>query len=209
MLSSIAFFIGIERITGAAVGTMPGSPPWPATCTAFALTPAAFSRSPRRTPPQVGQPMPPVSSHGVPLAFGLYAERPEPAHSSMPCMVTVLKFFARSKTEKLNSLSTRPLMVRVCWLMSITGVSRLLRTNMRSVGVTSKSCSCAGTLPVSGRSECHCIALALSCLTISRGDSAGRLGLRERCFVAAERGERAGARGCAEEMAPRLRFAHE
>jgi hypothetical protein len=33
--------------------------------------------------------------------------------------------------------------------------------------VTSKSCSCAGTLPVSGRSECHCIAFALSCLTIS------------------------------------------
>jgi hypothetical protein len=111
--------------------------------------------------------MPPVSSHGVPLALGLYAERPEPAHSIMPCIDTVLKFFARSKTEKLNSLSTSPLMVSVCLLMSITGVSRLLRTNMRSLGVTSKSCSCAGTLPVSGRSECHCISLAFSCLTIS------------------------------------------
>src|SRR5688572_28788401 len=111
--------------------------------------------------------MPPVSIHGVPLAAGREAARPEPAHSIIPCIVTVLKFFARSNAVKVSSLSTRPLMVSTCLLMSITGVVRLLRTNMRSVGVTSKSCSCAGTLPVSGRSECHCIDFTFSPLTMS------------------------------------------
>src|SRR5688572_25706092 len=53
--------------------------------------------------------------------------------------------------------------------MSIAGVSRLLRTNIRWLGVTSKSCSWAGTLPVSGRSECHCIAGTFSSLTSSFG----------------------------------------
>jgi hypothetical protein len=31
VFSSIAFESGIERITGAAVAIIPGSPPWPAT----------------------------------------------------------------------------------------------------------------------------------------------------------------------------------
>ena len=38
---------------------------------------------------------------------------------------------------------------------------------LAALGVTSKSCSCAGTLPVSGRSECHCMLLAFSPLTMS------------------------------------------
>src|SRR5688572_14355835 len=165
--SFIAFAIGIERITGAAVGTGPGSPPWPATCAAPGLSPAAFSTSARRTPPHTGQPMPPVSSHGVPLAEGRKADRPEPAHSSMPCIDTVLNSLASSNTEKLSSLSTRPLSVTRWALMSITGVVRLLRTNMRLFGVASKSCSCAGTLPVSGRSECHCMLFTFSPLITS------------------------------------------
>src|SRR5262245_15993681 len=54
--------------------------------------------------------------------------------------------------------------------------------NMRSFGVTSKSCSCAGTLPVSGRSEWNCMLFALSAFTRSAemvpgGSACARAGL--------------------------------
>ena len=67
---SIAFDIGIERMTFGAVGTAPTSSPEKATWTALALTPARFSTSARLTPVQVGQPIPPVGCHRVPLAGG-------------------------------------------------------------------------------------------------------------------------------------------
>ena len=70
VFSSSALASGTERITGAAVAIMPGSPPCPATCAAPDFSPAAFSTSARRTPVHFGQPMPPVWPHGVPLAAG-------------------------------------------------------------------------------------------------------------------------------------------
>ena len=72
---------------------------------------------------------------------------------------------------------------------------------MRSLGVTSKSCSCAGTLPVSGRSECHCMALTFSPLMASAGMvPAGSAALRGR-RLDAERGQRARAGDAADELA--------
>src|SRR6185436_4067039 len=104
---------------------------------------------------------------------------------------TGVNALASSYTEKLSSLSTRPAIVRRCLSMSIAGVSRLLRTNIRSLGVTSKSCSCAGTLPVSGRSLWYSIAGTFSFLisalsmTLAGVSWASASGMRDAATAAA------------------------
>src|SRR5687768_1589942 len=84
---SIAFDIGMLRVTGGMVGNAPKSEPVNATCAALDCTPAALSTSVRLTPVQRGQPIPPVGGQGVPRGVGLKPVRPEPAHSSIDCVV--------------------------------------------------------------------------------------------------------------------------
>jgi len=43
--------------------------------------------------------MPPVGDQGVPLGLGRKAVRPEPAHSSIACVVTGLNDFFSSSSE--------------------------------------------------------------------------------------------------------------